>query len=99
MILYIYDNAIFLFNYTKGLMKKEKRFFMIPYKDINRDSGVVEYFYGEDYINVRFQTGSVYTYSYGVAGRENVERMKVLADRGDGLNAFINTSVKFLYDK
>lgn len=70
------------------------------YKDINNDSGVRGYEIGNDCITVWFDgTAKPYTYSYGVAGRIHVDKMKVLARNGDGLNAYINNFVKFKYDR
>ena len=70
---------------------------MKAYRNIDGDSGVAAYEYGSDWIRVQFTTGAVYEYSYASAGRGNIEEMKRLADSGDGLNAFINTTVKKLY--
>ncbi|WP_286978959.1 hypothetical protein [Aminobacterium sp. UBA5514] len=70
---------------------------MTPYRNINGDSGVSAFEYGEDYIRVLFNTGAQYLYTNQSAGRENIECMKKLAAQGDGLNAFINTKVKKLY--
>ena len=70
---------------------------MKRYANIDGDSGVAAYEYGNDWIRVQFSDGSIYEYSYASAGSANIERMKVLADLGDGLNAFINTQVKFKY--
>lgn len=70
---------------------------MQHYKDIDNDSGVTGYEYGDDYIRVQFDSGAVYLYSYQSAGAQNIERMKVLADTGEGLNSFINKTVRKLY--
>lgn len=64
---------------------------MERYKDIDGDSGVVAYEYGDDYIRVQFSTGKTYLYTYASADSINIEQMKVLARKGDGLNAYINT--------
>jgi hypothetical protein len=73
---------------------------MIPYKDIDGDSGVICYEFGRDYIDVQFKnTLKVYRYSYLSAGVENVEHMKILAQRGNGLNSFIMRNVRNLYEK
>lgn len=69
------------------------------YKDLDGDSGVVRYEYGSDFINVQFSTGAIYSYTYQSAGESNIEKMKKLADKGNGLNAFINTHVRKLYEK
>ncbi|WZL80721.1 hypothetical protein QBE53_13035 [Vallitaleaceae bacterium 9-2] len=71
---------------------------MIKYKDVDKNSGVQSYEIGHDSVTVQFKGGGVYCYSYKSAGVNNVERMKVLAQQGDGLNAFINTTVRTKYD-
>lgn len=48
----------------------------------SRNSGVISYNIGTDYIVVRFNTGGTYTYSYRKAGIDHVERMKDLAQKG-----------------
>ncbi|MFZ7119380.1 MAG: hypothetical protein ACOWWH_00325 [Eubacteriaceae bacterium] len=72
---------------------------MQNYKDIDGDSGVRAYKYGDDYIVVQFKSGSPYRYTYRSAGSQNVEHMKKLADAGDGLNAFINKNVRNDYER
>ena len=67
---------------------------MIPYRDIDNDSGVVAYEYGDNYIVVKFYDGTRYEYTYISAGVHNIEQMKLLANRGDGLNAYIQDHVR-----
>lgn len=76
-----------------------ERSIMKTYQDIDRDSGVIAYDYGPDWIHVRFSDLATYRYTYKSAGAGNVEEMKRLADSGEGLNAFINTNVKFKYER
>ncbi len=64
-------------------------FQLIKYRDINRDSQVWAYEFGQDYIAVQFKNDSVYLYTYQSAGSELVEQMKALAEKGDGLNSYI----------
>ena len=61
---------------------------MIPYKNINGNSGIVAYDTKEESITVQFKSGTytVYTYTYGSAGADSVETMKSLARQGHGLN-------------
>ena len=59
---------------------------------------IARYAYGDDYIDVEFDDGSVYRYTYQRAGEDNVEHMKDLARSVDGLNAFINSNVKYDYE-
>lgn len=63
---------------------------MQPYIDPDRDSGISAYENGKDYIKIQFKDGSVYLYSYASAGSHCINQMKILAERGDGLNAYIN---------
>lgn len=72
-------------------------FIMTIYKNSTGKSGVSQYEYGNDYIKIQFSTGTTYLYNYSSAGKENIEHMKKLADQGAGLNAFINTTVKYKY--
>ena len=74
---------------------------MIRYKNFSGKSNVYAYEYGIDYIKVQFSNAnsSVYVYTYQSAGRDNVEQMKILAVRGNGLNSFIQQYVRYLYVK
>ena len=65
---------------------------MKPYTDINGDSGVLAYDYGDDWIKVQFKQGGTYEYRSSVIGSSHLNAMKRLADSGDGLNAYINTN-------
>lgn len=69
------------------------------YRNINGNSNVNSYEIGPDYIDVIFNgTRKVYRYSYRKAGRIHVEKMKALAERGYGLNSYINLYCRELYD-
>lgn len=69
------------------------------YKNINGNSNVNSYEIGPTYISVIFNDArKVYRYSYLRAGRTNVENMKNLAERGYGLNSYINLYCRRLYD-
>jgi hypothetical protein len=65
---------------------------MKAYKDINGDSGVSAYDYGDDWIKVQFKHGGTYEYLASKIGSAHISTMKRLADSGDGLNAYINTN-------
>lgn len=60
-------------------------------------SNISGYDYGDDYIQVEFQNGETYTYTYESAGKENVEQMKGFAESGSGLNGYINSVCKYDY--
>ena len=70
---------------------------MERYKNLSGGSGIVAYESGPDFIRVQFSSGSVYLYTYESAGSENIEEMKELASKGEGLNSFINTTVRYYY--
>lgn len=72
---------------------------MTRYKNIDGDSGIDGYEVGADYLRVQFTSGQIYRWTYGSAGRQHVETMKVLAARGDGLNAYINRFVRKMYSR
>lgn len=72
---------------------------MTQYSNKGGDSGVLAYEISDSKISVKFSDGSIYHYSYASAGQGNVEKMKKLAQQGEGLNSFINTHVRFKYVK
>jgi hypothetical protein len=67
---------------------------MQTYKDLGGDSGVTGFEIGQDSITVQFHDGSIYLYTNASAGSGPIQTMKQLAARGEGLNAYINTTVK-----
>ena len=71
---------------------------MERYKNLSGSSGVSAYEIGTDSITVQFNDGWYYLYTNGSAGSGNISQMKQLAIAGRGLNSFINTHVKKLYE-
>lgn len=65
---------------------------MKPYRDLNGDSGIAGYEYGDSWIQIQFKTGKTYKYTASSVGSAHLSTMKRLADTGDGLNAYINTN-------
>lgn len=72
---------------------------MQRYANRSGKSGVIAYRIGADSITVEFADGKQYLYTYESAGAANVETMKNLAAQGQGLSAFISTTVKDGYAK
>lgn len=70
---------------------------MEAYKNLSGGSGIVAYERGPNFIRVQFSSGSVYLYTCESAGAHNIEQMKELASKGEGLNSFINTTVRCDY--
>lgn len=64
------------------------------YANTTGRSGVTSTKSGRGQITVRFRDGSKYTYTNASATRPRVRRMKELAERGSGLNGYINRRVK-----
>lgn len=63
---------------------------MQTYKDQDKNSNIIGYEYGEDWIRIYFKDHSEYDYSGSSCGQFQINQMKYLADQGDGLNAYIN---------
>ena len=72
---------------------------MQAYKNLGGNSGVRAFSIGESYIDVQFNSGAVYRYSYKSAGIEKVEHMKRLAMQGHGLNSYIMCYAKMDYER
>lgn len=70
---------------------------MDQYKNLGGDSGVVGFEIEHDSITVLFRDGWTYVYNYQCTGNQDVERMKVLAVAGQGLNSFISRFIKKRY--
>lgn len=70
---------------------------MTRYRNLAGDSGVLAYELGDIFIRVQFN-GATYTYTNRSAGSSNIQTMKNLAQRGHGLNTFINKYVKDKYE-
>lgn len=71
---------------------------MEKYANLGERFGVREYSIGADYIDVKFSDGSLYRFSYRSAGASIIEKMKLLAVRGYGLNSLIMRSARTKYE-
>jgi len=72
---------------------------MRTYGDYNGTSGITAFDFGtdcsgEEYIDIEYASGGVYTYLKKNVGEVNFLKMKVLALEGEGLNSFINKNVR-----
>jgi hypothetical protein len=73
---------------------------MQQYLNLGGKSGIEAYEISGTYISVKFKRNSkICIYSYNLAGRNNVENMKILARKGQGLNSYIMRNVRDLYDR
>ncbi|AMN46058.1 hypothetical protein ACG33_02815 [Steroidobacter denitrificans] len=72
---------------------------MTPYRNLNGNSNVVSYEATEESILVVFRSGTYRNYLYDAnrPGKTVVERMKILAAQGRGLNSYIASVVKDSY--
>ena len=71
---------------------------MVLYTNLNGNSNICAYEIGHDFIDVKFNGGDVYRYSYVSAGVANIEKMKILARMGSGLNSYIMHYCRKLYE-
>jgi hypothetical protein len=71
---------------------------MRRYANLSGDSGVVAYEVGRDSIDVKFQDGWIYLYTYASAGALHVEAMKKLAAAGRGLCTYIVKNARKSYE-
>ena len=69
------------------------------YKNMGGKSNIRAFSIGRDYIDVQFNGGSTYRYSYRSAGKEKVEQMKRLAIQGCGLNSYIMRNARKDYER
>lgn len=69
-----------------------------PYANLGGNSGVKSTESIRGQLTVKFLDGSQYTYTNKSAGQYSMRRMRQLADRGQGLNRYINLSVKKNYE-
>ena len=63
---------------------------MKRYGNRHGNSGVAAYGEADNFIRIRFTSGSIYLYTYDSAGEDDIEEMKALAREGEGLTRFIN---------
>ena len=57
-------------------------------------SGVAAYAWGPGWIDLRFHHGGAYRYNHKRPGAVHVLEMQRLADRGEGLNTYVNRYVR-----
>jgi len=72
---------------------------MKRYENRSGHGGVTGYEILPDSIVLEFNDKDEYLYDYSKPGREHVEQMKILADRGEGLTTYVNQHVRGNYRK
>lgn len=72
---------------------------MTLYKNLGGNSNIYAFAIGIDYIDVQFNGGKVYRYSYYSASKVKVEHMKNLAMQGYGLNSYIMRNARYDYER
>lgn len=72
---------------------------MTLYKNFGGNSNIYAFLIGKNFIDVQFNGGKVYRYSYYSAGKEKVEHMKKLAVQGQGLNSYIMRNARNDYER
>lgn len=72
---------------------------MKTYGNFSKGSNITSFQIGDNFIKIKYtDTSKVFTYSYKKAGQKNIDNMKLLASCGSGLNRYINTFAKHLFD-
>ena len=68
------------------------------YKNTSKNSGIISYSIGANYIKIVFKDGEAYLYSHKSAGKTHINKLKALAKEGKGLTTYINQHVKEKYE-
>ncbi|CAH2797256.1 MAG: hypothetical protein CPDRYMAC_4620 [uncultured Paraburkholderia sp.] len=63
---------------------------MERYRNLNGHSGVAAYEIGDDFMRVRFNSGTVYLYTMESVGAQHLTALKQRTWRGQGLSAYIS---------
>ena len=71
---------------------------MQRYRNRNGSSGVVAFEIAEEFIDVKFAAGEIYRYSSRRPGARDLQHMKELALRGEGLSTFISRHIRTRYE-
>ena len=72
---------------------------LIKYKDLSGSGGVTGYKFVPKGIILQFKFNELYLYDESKPGKEHVEQMKILAERGEGLTTYVNQHVRNNYKK
>jgi len=72
---------------------------MKRYEDRSGRGGITGFENLSDGIILEFKYDDQYLYDYLKPGKEHVEQMKILAERGEGLTTYVNQHVRGNYRK
>jgi hypothetical protein len=72
---------------------------MKRYENRSGCGGITGYKPLSDGIILEFNYDDEYLYEYSKPGKEHVERMKILAEQGEGLTTYVNQHVRGNYKK
>ena len=72
---------------------------MTKYKNLSGESGIIAYEIGSDFIRIQFADKEIYLYTENSTGAAHIAKMKELAEKGRGLNTYINQHVRGNYEK
>ena len=82
-----------------GCSAKLRRLRLKSYLNLNGNSGIRKYDIGQDWIRLQFQSPTIYVYDYQRPGKDHVDRMKVLALSGRGLDTYVSQDVRGAYSR
>jgi hypothetical protein len=69
------------------------------YKDLSGGSGITGYQFLQNGIILQFKHKNSYLYDYKKPGKQHIEQMKMLAEKGRGLTTYINKNVRDNYSQ
>ena len=72
---------------------------MTAYKNLNGNSGIVDFEIGENHIDIQFKNGGIYRYHRSVIGDLNFLNLIAAAVIGEGLNSHINKRCRGLAER
>ncbi|RYE22821.1 MAG: hypothetical protein EOP51_12315 [Sphingobacteriales bacterium] len=70
---------------------------MKPYQNKSGKGGIAAYENGDDSIIIKFKGDRIYLYNTDAPGKKHVNKMKMLAEAGQGLATYINKYVRENY--
>jgi len=70
---------------------------MTPYRNLSGTSNVLAYEIAPDSVAIQFNPRDFYLYTTQSVGAVNLQEMKQLANKGIGLNSFINMRVRKMW--
>jgi len=69
------------------------------YKDLSGSGGITGYQFLQNGIILQFKSKDLYLYDYKKPGKQHIEQMKILAEKGKGLTTYVNQNIRDNYSQ